>query len=57
LALVKNGDLIALDLEARTLTLLVDDGDMMKRRAFGCLSRTKPSAVYQAVGRPCRASE
>ena len=33
LALVQNGDLISLDLEARTLSLLVDDAEMERRRA------------------------
>lgn len=34
LALVQNGDLIALDLEARTLSLLIDDDEMAKRRSL-----------------------
>ena len=33
LALVRNGDLISLDLETRTLSLLVDDGELASRRA------------------------
>ena len=33
LALVQNGDLIALDVEARTLALLVDDVELQRRRA------------------------
>ena len=33
LALVQNGDLISLDLEARTLSLLIDDADLERRRA------------------------
>ena len=33
LALVQNGDLIALDVEARTLSLLVDDAELKRRRA------------------------
>jgi dihydroxy-acid dehydratase len=33
LALVQSGDLIALDLEARTLTLCVDDTELARRRA------------------------
>ncbi len=33
LALVQNGDLIALDVEARTLSLLVDDVELKRRRA------------------------
>ena len=33
LALVKTGDEIALDIEARTLELLVDDGELARRRA------------------------
>ncbi|MFN6373833.1 MAG: dihydroxy-acid dehydratase, partial [Chitinophagia bacterium] len=33
LALVKDGDLIALDVENRTLQLLVDDEELAKRRA------------------------
>ena len=33
LALVQNGDLIALDLDARTLTLHVDDTELARRRA------------------------
>ncbi len=32
LALVRNGDLISLDLEARTLSLLVDDDELARRR-------------------------
>lgn len=33
LALVQNGDLISLDVEARTLSLLVDDAELQRRRA------------------------
>ena len=33
LALVQNGDLIALDVDARSLSLLVDDTDLKRRRA------------------------
>lgn len=33
LALVQNGDLITLDVEARTLSLLVDDAELKHRRA------------------------
>lgn len=33
LALVRNGDLISLDLAARTLSLLVDDGELTRRRS------------------------
>ena len=33
LALVQNGDLIALDVDARTLSLLVDEGEIQRRRA------------------------
>jgi dihydroxy-acid dehydratase len=32
LALVQNGDLISLDVEARTLTLQVDDAELERRR-------------------------
>jgi dihydroxy-acid dehydratase len=33
LALVRNGDLIELDLPARTLTLCIDDAELAERRA------------------------
>lgn len=33
LALVQNGDLIALDVDARTLSLLVDEAEIRRRRA------------------------
>ena len=33
LALVQNGDLIALDVDARTLSLLVDEAELKRRRA------------------------
>ncbi|MDP9066268.1 MAG: dihydroxy-acid dehydratase, partial [Pseudomonadota bacterium] len=32
LALVKNGDMIALDVDARRLSLLVDDAELARRR-------------------------
>ncbi len=42
LALVRDGDMIALDVEARTLTLEVDDAELARRRA----AWVRPPAHY-----------
>ena len=46
LALVKNGDLIALDVEARTLLLLVDDAELRRRRAAWTPAQPHASRGY-----------
>ena len=46
LALVQNGDLISLDLETRTLSLLVDDGELTSRRAAWKPEQNHPERGY-----------
>ena len=52
LALVQNGDMIRLDVAARSIDLLVDAAELEKRRYFPCprmKSKSQPSSACRMV--------